>query len=207
MLAKSGNLVVGSYSSGRELGTVSHADELNLQAAIVYTDDPEAGPEAVAEIKRTYPRLKILLLCEVATPAVVRCAIDEQAEGVVLTSDTAEEMILALRHVLEGRAVMPVGWQAASLQEDAPLAALSAREREVLDLLASGMSNKEIARRLTISSNTVKFHLRTIYAKLGVCNRVQAMQAVARRQEDLTESSNRFNSDQSAARSDHLPAS
>jgi len=206
-LTKSGNRVVGSYASCRELGRVARADELNLQAAIVYTDDPEAGPEAVAEIKRALPQLKILLLCEVATSAVVRCAIDEQAEGVVLTSDSVEEMILALRHVLEGRAVMPVGWQAVSLQQESPLTALSAREHEVLDLLAAGMSNKEIARHLTISSNTVKFHLRTIYAKLGVCNRVQAMQAVGYQQEDLSDVSNTSNKDSFAARSDRLPAS
>ena len=108
---------------------------------------------------------------------MVRCAIEERAEGVVLTSDTVEETILALRNVLEGRAVMPAGWQSASAQADDPLAALSAREREILALLASGMSNKQIASHLTISSNTVKFHLRTIYSKLGVHNRVQAMQA------------------------------
>lgn len=192
MLTKSGNRVVGSYASSSELGGVSSAGRLNLEAAIVYTDDPDAGPEAVAEIKRLHPELKIVLLCEVATPAVVRCAIEEQAEGVVLTSDTAEEMVLALRHVLEGRAVMPIGWQAASLQEDAPLTALSVREREVLDLLTSGMSNKEIAARLTISSNTVKFHLNHIYAKLGVRNRVQAMQAVSQQREGSTEDSNTF---------------
>jgi DNA-binding NarL/FixJ family response regulator len=209
MLTKSGNQVVGAYPSCRELRTVARAGGLNLQAAIVYTDDLETGPEAVAEIKRAHPELKILLLCEVATPAVVRCAIDEQAEGVVLTSDTVEEMILALRHVLEGRAVMPVGWQAASIQEDAPLAALSAREREILDLLTSGMSNKEMATHLTISSNTVKFHLRTIYSKLGVRNRVQAMQAVGGttaegrgQQEDLPGSSNTSDSDESVARPD-----
>ncbi len=199
MLTKSGNQVVGAYSSCRDLETGSRADELNLQAAIVYTDDPDAGPEAVAEIKRAHPELKILLLCEVATPAVVRCAIDEQAEGVVLTSDTVEEMTFALRHVLEGRAVMPVGWQAASLQPDAPLAALSVREREVLELLTAGMSNKEIAAQLTISSNTVKFHLRTIYSKLGVRNRVQAMQAVGRRQGDIAESSNMSSNEEPAA--------
>jgi DNA-binding NarL/FixJ family response regulator len=196
MLAKNGNRVVGSYASHRELGSVSRAGQLNLEAAIIYTDDPEAGPEAVAEIKRAHPELKIVLLCEVATPAVVRCAIEEQAEGVVLTSDTAEEMILALRHVLEGRAVMPVGWQAASLQEEAPLAALSAREREVLDLLTSGMRNKEIAARLTISSNSVKFHLHTIYSKLGVHNRVQAMQAVGQQREGPMEGSNTLNGDE-----------
>jgi DNA-binding NarL/FixJ family response regulator len=177
VLTTNGNRVVGSYSSSHELQSVARTGRLDVQAAIVYTDDPEAGPEAVAELKRARPELKIVLLCDAATPAVVRCAIEERAEGVILTSDTVEDMVLALRHVLEGRAVMPVGWQAASLREEAPLDALSVREREVLDLLAGGMSNKEIAARLTISSNTVKFHLRTIYAKLGVRNRVQAIQA------------------------------
>ncbi len=207
MLTKSGNRVVGAYPSCRELERGSRTGELNLHAAIVYTDDPEAGPEAVAEIKRAHPELKILLLCQVATPAVVRCAIDEQAEGVVLTSDTVEEMTFALRHVLEGRAVMPVGWQAASLQPDAPLAALSAREREVLELLTCGMSNKEIAAQLTISANTVKFHLRTIYSKLGVRNRVQAMQAVSRQQEDGAESANISSGDAQAAPSGQFQAS
>jgi DNA-binding NarL/FixJ family response regulator len=207
MLTKGGNRVVGAYSSCRELRALARAGGLNLQAAIVYTDDPEAGPEAVAEIKRAHPELKILLLCEVATPAVVRCAIEEQAEGVVLTSDTVEETILALRHVLEGRAVMPIGWQAASLQEDAPLAALSEREREVLDLLTAGMSNKEIAAHLTISSNTVKFHLRTIYSKLGVSNRVQAMQAVGQQQEDGDEDTNMSGSDGPSTQPDHLSTS
>jgi DNA-binding NarL/FixJ family response regulator len=177
MLTKGGCRVVGVYPSWREFGAAMRTSRLRLQAAIVYTDDPATGPETVAEIKLAHPELKILLLCEFATPTVVRCAIEERAEGVVLTSDTVEETILALRNVLEGRAVMPAGWQSASAQADDPLATLSAREREILALLASGMSNKQIAGHLTISSNTVKFHLRTIYSKLGVHNRVQAMQA------------------------------
>ncbi len=178
MLTKGGCRVIGVYPSWREFGVAMRTTRLRLQAAIVYTDDPATGPETVTEIKLAYPDLKILLLCEFATPTVVRCAIEERAEGVVLTSDTVEETILALRNVLEGRAVMPAGWQSASAQADDPLATLSAREREILALLASGMSNKQIASHLTISSNTVKFHLRTIYSKLGVHNRVQAMQTI-----------------------------
>jgi DNA-binding NarL/FixJ family response regulator len=184
MLTKGGCRVVGVYPSWRELDAAMRTGRLRPQATIVYTDDPAAGPEAVAEIKCAHPDLKILLLCELVTPAVVRCAIEERAEGVVLTSDTVEETILALRNVLEGRAVMPAGWQSASAQADNPLATLSAREREILALLASGMSNKQIASHLTISSNTVKFHLRTIYSKLGVRNRVQAMQAVGQQAQD-----------------------
>lgn len=208
MLTKSGNRVVGAYQSFRELSAASRARELKLQAAIVDADDPAAGPAAAAAIRRAHPELKILLLCDVASPAVVRCAIDERAEGVVLKSDTAEEMILALRHVLEGRAVMPVGWQAASLESEGetPIESLSEREREVLDLAASGMSNKEIAKRLTISVNTVKFHLRTIYSRLGVRNRVEAMRAMGGKQEDLAESSNTSNNNEPTAQPDPLRA-
>lgn len=206
MLTKSGNLVVGAFPTLRELEAISPTEESKLQAVIVDADGLAASPAAVAEIRRTYPELKILLLCGAVSKEVVRCAMDERIEGVVLKSDTAEEVILALRNVLEGRAVMPIGWQAASLQPDAPLAALSAREREVLELAASGMSNKEIAKRLTISVNTVKFHLRTIYSRLGVRNRVEAMRALGHRQEDSTDSSNTSDRDGPAARPDPLRA-
>ncbi|HXA54492.1 MAG TPA: response regulator transcription factor [Solirubrobacteraceae bacterium] len=178
MLTKGGCRMVGIYPSWRELLAAMRASKLRAQAAIVYADDPATGPDTVAEIKLVHPELKILLLCELATPALVRCAIEERVEGVVLTSDTAEETILALRNVLEGRAVMPAGWHAISTQGSDPLATLSAREREILSLLSCGMSNKQIAAQLTISSNTVKFHLRTIYSKLGVRNRVQATHTV-----------------------------
>jgi two-component system, NarL family, response regulator DevR len=179
MLAKNGHHVVGVYPGVRELGSVSRGGQPELQATIVDADGQAAGLAAVAEIRCAYPKLKILLLCEVASPAVVRCAINEYVDGVVLKSETFEEMVLALRHVLAGRAVMPVGWQAASLEPEpgAALAALSAREREVLDLVTVGMNNEEIAKRLVISSNTVKFHLRMIYSRLGVHNRVQATRA------------------------------
>jgi DNA-binding NarL/FixJ family response regulator len=206
MLTNSGNLVAGACPTVHGLASISPPGEPKLQAVIVDADDLASGPAVVAEIRRTYPEVKILLLCRAVSPEVVRCAIDERVEGVVLKSDTAEEVILALRNVLEERAVMPIGWQAASLQPGTPLAALSEREREVLELAASGMSNKEIAKRLTISVNTVKFHLRTIYSRLGVRNRVEAMRAMGCKEEDQTDSSNMSNRDGPAARPDPLSA-
>jgi RNA polymerase sigma factor (sigma-70 family) len=202
MLTKSGYRVVGAYLSFRQLRVAARARELKLHAAIVDADDLAAGTAAVAGIRRAHPELKIILLCDVIAPAVVRCAIDERAEGVVLKSDTAEEMVLALSHVLAGRAVMPAGWQTVSRRLETPLAALSPREREVLDLAASGMSNKEIAERLTISVNTVKFHLRTVYSRLGVRSRVQAMRAMDQEQEGHIDSSNMSDSNVPPARGD-----
>jgi DNA-binding NarL/FixJ family response regulator len=77
--------------------------------------------------------------------------------------------------------VFPAGWlrhgrQAAGAS---PLAQLSPRQREVLELLALGMDNDQIAARLYISRNTVKFHVRTIYERLGVHNRVEAARVLA----------------------------
>ena len=187
IITKSGNYVVGVYSTARELDSVLRARPQELQAAIIDADEQTAGLEAVAEIRCGYPELKILLLCEAATPAVVRCAIEEYADGIVLKSETVEDMVLALQHVLAGRAVMPAGWQAASVEsEPGPIraAALSVREREVLDLVTAGMSNEEVAKHLVISSNTVKFHLRMIYSRLGVHNRVEATRVGSHMQVD-----------------------
>jgi DNA-binding NarL/FixJ family response regulator len=192
ILTKSGNHVVGAYSTVGELGSVLRSGHHELQAAIVDADEQTAGLSAVAEIRCGYPELKILLLCEVVSPAVVRCAIDEHADGIVLKSETVEEVVLALRHVLAGRSVMPMGWQAASLKPEPPTvtAQLSVRERQVLDLVTAGMSNEEVAKRLVISSNTVKFHLRMIYSRLGVHNRVEATRAGSRKQVNHDEVTN-----------------
>jgi DNA-binding NarL/FixJ family response regulator len=185
MLTRGGNQVVGAFSTPGELEAKSLAGEPEPQAVIVDTDDLTECPVVVAAIRRMHPGVKILLLCGAVSTAVVRCAIEECVEGVVLKSDTAEEVILGLREILRGRSVMPVGWHKASLEPEnrGLLGTLSVREREVLDLATRGLSNKEIATHLTISANTVKFHLRAIYSRLGVHNRVQAAQTVAQEQE------------------------
>jgi len=178
MLTESGSRVLGAYPDFPSLKAALSDDEQGCEAVVVDAEDPEAGPAAVVELRSAWPELKILLLCETAGPALVHCAIEQQVQGVVLKSDAAAEMIRALRHVLDGRAVMPAGWHNASLEPETGGGVLSARERQVLDLAAAGLSNKEIAQRLVISANTVKFHLRGIYSSLGVHNRVQASQAV-----------------------------
>lgn len=179
MLTRSGNRVLGSYGDVHALEAALGADTRQLQAVVIDAEDPRVGPAAVAAVRRSYSDLKIVLLCEAASRAVIACAISEHVEGVVLKSDTPEDLILALRNVLAGRAVMPASWHRAPLEREAEEGVLSARELEVLDLAAAGLTNQEIAERLMISTNTVKFHLRGIYSSLGVHNRVQASQALS----------------------------
>lgn len=186
MLAQSGNRVLGVYPNPRALQAVLNGRPAEPQILLIDADDPTSGLAALVEVRRTHPRLKILLLCEALTPTIIRCVLDEHIEGVVLKSDSIEEVILALRHLVDGRAVMPADWQAVTVNPAAapPVESLSEREREILDLAAGGLRNKEIAERLMLSTNTVKFHLRSIYSRLGVHNRVQAAHLIARVQED-----------------------
>jgi DNA-binding NarL/FixJ family response regulator len=185
MLTTSGSRVLGCYENVGALERALRGDAQTLHVAVVDAEDPAAGPAAVTALRRAYPYLKILLLCEAVSPVLVNCASEEDVDGVVLKSDTAEEMILALHHLLEGRAVMPAGWYGALLEREKVVRVLSVRESEVLDLAAAGLSNKEIAERLVISPNTVKFHLREIYQILGVRNRLQASRAISQRHMDL----------------------
>jgi DNA-binding NarL/FixJ family response regulator len=185
MLTKSGSRVLGVYPNARELQHDLSCSSAEVQAVFIDADDEASGIVALAEVRQAHPGLKILLLCEALTPAIARSAIERNVEGVVLKSDSIEEVLLAFNHILDGRAVMPSGWQEVPVDPgEGPVESLSVREREVLELAAAGMRNREIAERLTISPNTVKFHLRTIYSRLGVRNRVQAARAVASVQDD-----------------------
>jgi DNA-binding NarL/FixJ family response regulator len=180
MLTESGNRVIGVYATPRELREDLDSGCCEAQVLFIDADDSAYGLAVLAEVRRRHPKMKVLLLCELVTPAIVRGAIAKDVEGLVLKSDSVEEVITAFHHVLEGRSVMPCGWQAVSLEptSTSPLDALSVREREVLELAVGGMRNREIAERLMISSNTVKFHLRAIYSHLGVHNRIQAAHAI-----------------------------
>ncbi len=185
MLVESGSVLAGIYPDPRALRCELDARVAEVQVALLDGDDRKCNNRAVADLRRAHPSLKIMLLCETVTSAIVRCAIDAGIDGVVLKSDSIEDLIAALGHILDGRAVMPAGWQTvpAEPERDA-LGSLSTREREVLELVAAGLHNREIAERLMISSNTVKFHLRAIYARLGIRNRVQAMRAVQATEND-----------------------
>src|SRR5215212_8563580 len=104
--------------------------------------------------------------------------------GVVSPDAPPEELAAALAATAQGLIVLPRSLIEGLLQEPAEIEELSepltAREREVLELLGRGLSNKLIARELHISEHTVKFHISSLYAKLGVNNRAEAVSRGAR---------------------------
>ena len=123
---------------------------------------------------------RVALLVPEVAPALAREAIALEVDGVLLKSACSDSVVAGLERIADGDTVFPAGWLAAAHRAQAPCGGLSERQREVLELLGQGLSNAAIARRLFISENTVKFHVAAIYQRLGVSNRVQAMQAFLR---------------------------
>jgi DNA-binding NarL/FixJ family response regulator len=137
------------------------------------------GVDAIRELGRRGARAKVLVLTTYDTDSDTLPAIEAGATGYLLKDAPRDELFTAVRAAAEGRTVLSpaVASRLVSAVRAPALGneALSAREREVLALVARGTSNREIARELFISEATVKTHLTHLYAKLGVKDRAAAV--------------------------------
>lgn len=134
------------------------------------------GLEGIALLKRKWPLVPILMLSSQDDPEIVRLALARGAAGFVSKAATAEKIVEAINLVLRGHF--------SGLSPEAPGIAqrcLTPRQCEVLDLLHQGLSNKLIARQLSLSDNTVRRHVQGILEFFGVASRAEAV-FVARRQ-------------------------
>jgi DNA-binding NarL/FixJ family response regulator len=105
-----------------------------------------------------------------------------RAWGVLDSEATQAELIAGVQALSEGLSLVNPSWlrqqlkkRAYSEADDEVVEALTTRETEILQLLALGMTNKQIAARLKISAHTVKFHISAVYTKLGTTNRVETV--------------------------------
>jgi DNA-binding NarL/FixJ family response regulator len=137
------------------------------------------GVDAIAELARRGARSKVLVLTTYDTDSDTLPAIEAGATGYLLKDAPREDLFTAVRAAADGRTVLsPAVASRLVSRVRAPSAtrtSLSAREREVLVLVAKGTANREIARTLFISEATVKTHLLHIYAKFGVNDRAAAV--------------------------------
>jgi DNA-binding NarL/FixJ family response regulator len=141
------------------------------------------GIEATRQILAVAPATAVLVLTSFSDRRRITGALDAGAIGYLLKDASADEVVRGIRAAAEGGS--PLDPQAARSLLEAnsspdPLAGISPREREVLALLLDGMPNKLIARRLAISEKTVKSHLTSIFRRIGVNDRVQAILWVER---------------------------
>ncbi|MDX5577970.1 response regulator transcription factor [Streptomyces sp. ID01-9D] len=139
------------------------------------------GVAAIAELTRRGARSKVLVLTTYDTDSDTLPAIEAGATGYLLKDAPREELFAAVRAAADGRSVLsPAVASRLMTRVRTPAAgpaeaALSAREREVLVLVARGTTNREIAAELFISEATVKTHLTHVFAKLGAKDRAAAV--------------------------------
>lgn len=131
------------------------------------------GPTCIRKIRAEGYPVRAVVLSALSDALSMREAIEAGADGFVLKTDSPQATLAAIRQVASGQMVFPQGarrWLTRAPEAER----LSDREAAVLELLAEGRTNAGIARALRMSQNTVKFHLRNLYSKLGVANRTQA---------------------------------
>jgi hypothetical protein len=142
--------------------------DLNLPGA--------SGSSCLRAVRALAPVTPIVVVSAVDDPKIMQDVVMDGASAFVPKSAPGQVLINALRVILAGGTYMPTGIVTAlCTSAPAPVRTdLTLRQQRVLELLATGLSNKQIARALDISEITVKAHVSAIFRKLGVANRVQA---------------------------------
>lgn len=182
-------MLIADAAGFRLVGTFRDPDEVRRAAngrppdIVVANLDGVGGPFAagVARLCGTWT-VPVAVVVPILDAAAIRFALDAHVEALLPRDERPSRVFAALRQVGAGHVVLPRGWQdalAADRSSRARLEALSRRQREILELLADGRHNDEIANRLSISVNTVKFHVRCVYEQLGIRSRLEAARIVA----------------------------
>ena len=169
--------VAGLAATGEE--AVGLAGSLMPDVVLMDLEMPGGmdGVAATRAILAERPQTKVLILTSFSDRDRILRALDAGAIGYVLKDGPAEDLVRSLRAAARGE--FPIDPKAArvllkGMGERSPTDGISAREIEVLGLIATGLPNREIARRLEITERTVKGHLTSIFRQIGVADRTQA---------------------------------
>ncbi len=175
-------VVVGEAEDGQQALDLSEKVDPDLILMDIRMDGMD-GVEATRILRERSPSIGILILTGFGDDAVLLQAVEAGAHGFLLKDASAEELKKAILRVVAGESHMTPALLRKLLdelatREELPHPAhseLTPREHEVLEALARGLSNEEIANELVISEKTVKTHLGSIFGKLHVDGRAQAM--------------------------------
>lgn len=187
--------IVAEATDGLE--AIRKARETEPDVILMDLDMPRCGGlEATAALQTELPQIKVLILTISDAEADLFAAIKAGARGYVLKNAAPEELIQNINHIAQGEAAVSPSMAAKLLNEfretgnytirkeakpvQSDAAPLTVREMEVLEQVAQGASNKEIASELFITENTVKTHLKNILEKLHLRSRSQAAAYAAR---------------------------
>jgi DNA-binding NarL/FixJ family response regulator len=174
--------------AGDEIEVVGLAESGDQALALAASEEPDVvlmdlsmpgigGVEATRRIVAEHPGMQVVVLTSLSARERILEALDAGAIGYLLKESEPEELVRAVQAAARGESPLsPKAAQhvIAERTGQRPALQLSPREREVLDLVGQGLSNKLIARRLAISEKTVKAHLTQVFSQLGVSDRTQA---------------------------------
>lgn len=174
-----GMSVAGEVSNGFE--AIEFYDRTPVELVLMDLRMPRmGGVEAIGKICGADPHARILVLTTYDGDENIYRALQAGAKGYLLKDVGKEEFITALRKVAQGEYYIPPD-VAARLAQRLPTDHLSQREMDVLGWIVRGLSNKEIADRLSITESTVKNHVNSLLAKLQVHDRTQAVTTALKR--------------------------
>lgn len=168
--------VVGTATNGASALTVIAQTQPDVAVLDVQMPDLD-GLECLAHIrKRNWP-VRVLLLTAFSDGEAIQSALTGGADGFALKTAAPRQTVEAIRQIGQGYLVFPPAarkWLSGHPPATPEPPTLSSREWQVLEHLARGLTNAQIAETMVVSENTVKFHLQNIFQKLGVNNRTEA---------------------------------
>ncbi len=166
--------LVGEVANGNELlplmSTVA-ADVVLLDVQLPGLD----GLGCLEALAERHPQVKVAMLSAVEDPQVIESAFRRGARAYILKSVNPFDLPAAIRQIVDETVIHPPHGVSGPTQTSEQRSGLSEKEMAVLAQVSQGHSNKEIAARLWLSEQTVKFHLRNIYRKLGIKSRTEAL--------------------------------
>jgi DNA-binding NarL/FixJ family response regulator len=159
--------VVGEASNGVE--AIDMAQKLRPKVVVMDLAMPELdGVQATKEIVKHVPGTVVLVLSMHADDTYLRNALDAGARGYLLKNAIDVDLVGAVKTVAEGKRYLASGLKYPSADTDDELDKLTAREKQVLQLIAQGKSNKDIANLLDLSVNTVSVHRANLMEKMNI---------------------------------------
>lgn len=170
--------LVGEAANGKE--AIEVCSKVNPEVVLMDLVMPEMdGAAATRVIRERFPQTQVIVLTSFKEENLIENALQAGAIGFLLKNVSADELAAAIRSAKHGKPTLaPEATQAlmnATSRHVEPVIELTQREKEVLEMMITGLNNPDIASKLIVSRSTVKFHVSSILGKLGVSSRTEAV--------------------------------